>query len=332
MGYIRGHRGDYDRWASQGLPGWSYDEVLPYFKRAETWEDGETPYRGGDGPIYVRRTRGIDPALRSLYCGRNRRRPSLHRRTTTRRATARRSAGRSGPSTMAGATKRAICILRSAATASHGRDLRWRDGSCSKAAAPSASTTARMAPDRRAGDAPEVIVSAGSINTAASDAVGHRRSEPRAPVRDRANRAACPALALACKTITRLGCPTSGAKSGPFVTATTRVDRLAFNFARAYLAGTGPATDVPSGFMAFVKTDPGLAMPDIQFLFRSGPRRRPARGFPASSRQSAMPSYAVRCCCGQRAGAAFSSARRTRPTPCIHQEIFSATNAICRCC
>src|SRR5882672_7817465 len=43
------------------------------------------------------------------------------------------------------------------------------------------------------------------------------------------------------------------------------------DFARAYVAGSGPATDVPSGFMAFVKTDPSLAMPDIQFLFRSGP-------------------------------------------------------------
>ena len=50
----------------------------------------------------------------------------------------------------------------------------------------------------------------------------------------------------------------------------TRADRLAVGLARAYLAGTGPATDVPSGFMAFVKTDASLAIPDIQFLFRSG--------------------------------------------------------------
>jgi choline dehydrogenase-like flavoprotein len=58
-------------------------------------------------------------------------------------------------------------------------------------------------------------------------------------------------------------------EAGPFLSG-TRVDRLAFNLARAYFAGTGPATDVPSGFMAFVKTDPGLTMPDIQFLFRAG--------------------------------------------------------------
>ena len=61
MGYVRGHRMDYDRWASRDLSGWSYKEILPYFKRAETWEDGETPYRGGDGPVYVRRTKEIDP-------------------------------------------------------------------------------------------------------------------------------------------------------------------------------------------------------------------------------------------------------------------------------
>src|SRR5262249_52552288 len=57
---------------------------------------------------------------------------------------------------------------------------------------------------------------------------------------------------------------------GPFVAA-TRFDRLALNFARAYFFGTGAATDVPSGFMAFVKTESSIAAPDIQFLFRSGP-------------------------------------------------------------
>jgi choline dehydrogenase-like flavoprotein len=50
----------------------------------------------------------------------------------------------------------------------------------------------------------------------------------------------------------------------------TRADLLAVAFARAYVSGTGPATDVPSGFMAFVKTDAALDIPDIQFLFRSG--------------------------------------------------------------
>ena len=40
MTYSRGHRGDYDRWAANGLPGWSYAHALPYFKKQETWEGG----------------------------------------------------------------------------------------------------------------------------------------------------------------------------------------------------------------------------------------------------------------------------------------------------
>ena len=53
MAYTRGHRGDYDRWAQKGALGWSYADVLPYFKRVETWEDGENAWRGGDGPIGI---------------------------------------------------------------------------------------------------------------------------------------------------------------------------------------------------------------------------------------------------------------------------------------
>src|SRR5262245_28966111 len=62
MAYVRGHRGDYDRWAREhGCRGWSYAEVLPYFKRCETWEKGENAWRGGDGPLSVIDTRNADP-------------------------------------------------------------------------------------------------------------------------------------------------------------------------------------------------------------------------------------------------------------------------------
>ena len=40
MAYTRGNAGDYDRWAQKGARGWSYAEVLPYFKRGEKWEGG----------------------------------------------------------------------------------------------------------------------------------------------------------------------------------------------------------------------------------------------------------------------------------------------------
>jgi 4-pyridoxate dehydrogenase len=51
MTYSRGHRGDYDRWAANGLPSWSYAHALPYFKKQETWEGGASAHRGGDGPL-----------------------------------------------------------------------------------------------------------------------------------------------------------------------------------------------------------------------------------------------------------------------------------------
>jgi choline dehydrogenase len=53
MVYIRGHARDYDGWAQAGLPGWSYAEVLPYFKRAERHIDGGNAYHGGSGPLAV---------------------------------------------------------------------------------------------------------------------------------------------------------------------------------------------------------------------------------------------------------------------------------------
>ena len=53
MQYIRGHARDYDRWAQSGCNGWTYAEVLPYFRRAEGHELGEDPYHGGDGPLAV---------------------------------------------------------------------------------------------------------------------------------------------------------------------------------------------------------------------------------------------------------------------------------------
>src|SRR3546814_8304706 len=53
MAYVRGHARDYDRWAQGGLKGWDYSQVLPYFRKADTYERGADAYRGGDGPLHV---------------------------------------------------------------------------------------------------------------------------------------------------------------------------------------------------------------------------------------------------------------------------------------
>jgi choline dehydrogenase len=65
MVYIRGNRVDYDEWREQyGCDGWGYDELLPYFKRAEDNERGADHYHGAGGPLAVQ-----DGRARSLLCG-----------------------------------------------------------------------------------------------------------------------------------------------------------------------------------------------------------------------------------------------------------------------
>ncbi|EDY87339.1 alcohol dehydrogenase [gamma proteobacterium HTCC5015] len=53
MLYVRGHRWDYDHWAALGNSGWSYEEVLPYFKKSECNEAIQDEYHGVDGPLHV---------------------------------------------------------------------------------------------------------------------------------------------------------------------------------------------------------------------------------------------------------------------------------------
>lgn len=53
MVYIRGQREDFDNWKAMGNPGWGWEDVLPYFRRLETNNDGGNTYRGDRGPLHV---------------------------------------------------------------------------------------------------------------------------------------------------------------------------------------------------------------------------------------------------------------------------------------
>ena len=55
MAYVRGNAADYDHWRQLGLASWGYDDVLPYFKRAENFQDGGDFYHGSQGPLRVSR-------------------------------------------------------------------------------------------------------------------------------------------------------------------------------------------------------------------------------------------------------------------------------------
>ena len=59
--YVRGQHEDYDRWRQRGNVGWGYDDVLPYFKKAENQQRGANDYHGADGPLPVSDWRHHDP-------------------------------------------------------------------------------------------------------------------------------------------------------------------------------------------------------------------------------------------------------------------------------
>jgi choline dehydrogenase len=55
MVYVRGHARDFDHWADQGAAGWSYADVLPYFRRMESSHGASSEFRGTDGPLHITR-------------------------------------------------------------------------------------------------------------------------------------------------------------------------------------------------------------------------------------------------------------------------------------
>lgn len=66
MMYVRGHAHDYDHWAQMGCGGWSYADVLPYFRRSECLDRGQDDYHGGDGPLHVTSAGVTNPLSRAF--------------------------------------------------------------------------------------------------------------------------------------------------------------------------------------------------------------------------------------------------------------------------
>ena len=67
MVFVRGHAKDFDHWADQGADGWSYADVLPYFRRMETWHGGgNSEFRGHSGPLHVTRGPRANPLFHAF--------------------------------------------------------------------------------------------------------------------------------------------------------------------------------------------------------------------------------------------------------------------------
>jgi 4-pyridoxate dehydrogenase len=270
MAYVRGHRGDYDRWAQNGCRGWSYAEVLPYFKRCESWEKGENAWRGADGPLSVIGTRNRDPlfdgwldAAREAdwpftedYNGKEQEGFGLAQWTIKNGRRCSASAAFLRP-----AMRRPNLTVETSALAT--RVL--FDGS--RAIGVEYARGGRL---QQARAAREVLLAGGVFNTpqllmlsgiGPADHLREMGITPRVNLRG-----------VGENLQDHLSVDVHHARRGrgPFH-AEMRMDRTAVNMARAYLFGTGPGTVLPSRLHAFLKTRRELPVPDIQFLFRGAP-------------------------------------------------------------
>lgn len=66
MLYVRGNAADYDQWRQMGLAGWSYDDVLPYFRKSEDHAGGADRWHGDEGPLHVSRGRSREPIYQAF--------------------------------------------------------------------------------------------------------------------------------------------------------------------------------------------------------------------------------------------------------------------------
>ncbi|MFL4986512.1 MAG: GMC family oxidoreductase [Xanthobacteraceae bacterium] len=269
MAFTRGNPGDYDRWAQKGALGWSYADVLPYFKRCETWAGGANAWRGGAGPIGVEWAKTRDPLYDAwIAAGKAAGFPSTDdyngaqqegfgrsqysirdgRRSSAATAYLKPALARANLTIETGAHATRVLIEKNRATGVE-YVRKWRA--------------------LRAEAAREVILSGGAFNTpqllmlSGIGPADHLREVGITPLVD---------LPVGTNLQDHLAVLIMFARRspGPFC-AEMRCDRMALSMIRAYLFGTGPSTVVPGGLHAFVKTRGDLAVPDIEFMFRGAP-------------------------------------------------------------
>ena len=275
MLYVRGNRGDYDRWARAGASGWSFADVLPYFKRSESWQGGTNAWRGGSGPVGTDYTDPVDPIAEAVLA-------------------AARSAGVGNSNDYNGEVQEGFA--RSQSTVCRGRRASAAVGYL-RPAMRRANLTVRtnalatrvlLEANRAVGieylhdgrteqahAAREVLISGGAINSPQLlmlSGIGDGAQL-------RAHGIGCavhlPGVGanLQDHLFVRVGSVRKG--ESPQRRA-LRLDRLALAMLQAYFLGSGPATRVPGPVMGFFRTRPDCKVPDIQLGFRSlGVNARP---------------------------------------------------------
>ncbi len=270
MAYTRGHPGDYDRWAKDGAAGWSFDEVLPYFRRAESWEGGASDIRGGSGPIGTQYARTDDPLYDAWL-------------EAAREAGWPVTSDYNGPDPVGFGRSQYTIKGGKRCSAAVGY-LRPAMGRKNLTVLTKAATTRIIMDGKRAVGveftrggrtetamaAREVILSAGAFNSpqilmlSGIGPADHLKDIGITPILD---------LPVGKNLQDHLAPlivwsrPTNTSRFRDDL----RADRIALSMVQAHLFGTGRATVVPGGLHAFIKSEPSQPVPDIEFMFRGAP-------------------------------------------------------------
>ncbi len=267
MAYVRGNRGDYDRWAQKGATGWSYAEILPYMKRGENWQDGESTWRGGSGPMTTQWARNDDPIMKdwSQACV-----EAGYQLTDDYNGKQQEGFGVS-QSTQMGGTRcsAAVAYLHPAKsrpnltveTKAYATRVIMEGNRAVGVEYEQGGQLKQVHADR------EVLLSGGVFNSpqllmlSGIGPADHLKDMGIDPVID------SPGVGKNLQDHLAVLVHYSRTEPGWFH-GLMRFDRMALAMVQAYLFKSGPATILPSGLHGYVKTRPELAVPDLQFLFR----------------------------------------------------------------
>jgi len=270
MAYVRGHRGDYERWAAAGLNAWSYAHVLPYFRRQESWEGGAGTYRGGDGPLTTRAARYQDPLVNAYRASGV---AAGYPLTEDYNGAEQEGFGRTQQTIRDGRRcSAAVAYLRPAMERPN-LEVRVRalatrilfDGHRAVGLEYVKGGKRLVAQAER-----EVILAGGVINSPQILMLSGIGDPEALRAQGVAVKVSLSGVGRNLQDHVSVTISYARKKPGPFHEK-MRADRIAVELAKAHWRGEGIATDWPGGVMAFLKSAPKQPLPDIQLLFSAAP-------------------------------------------------------------
>jgi 4-pyridoxate dehydrogenase len=270
MAYVRGNRGDYQRWAEAGLATWSYAHVLPYFRRQEHWEGGGDAYRGGDGPLTTQFSRFADPVLEAFWAAGE----AAGHPTTPDYNGARQEGFARWQMTIRDGRRcsAAVAYLRPALARPNltveVKALATRivmDGRRATGIAYERDGQRRIARAER-----EVILAGGVINSPQLLMLSGIGDPDELRAHEIAVTAPLKGVGRNLQDHMSAAIPYVRSAPGP-LHAKMRADRIALELAKTYFFGRGIANDLFGGVMAFLKSGPEATLPDIQLLLNCAP-------------------------------------------------------------